>query len=240
MQFSLLSYNIRKGKGYRKSTPSIKDIADYLQQTHCDILFCQEITESTTDHGSESQCCNIAHILQMNHHYGPNAYHRQGNHGNAIFSKFETEYHCNLNISTSALEYRGILYAVVKMPNTKRLHLFNVHLGLTPGQRQKQMNLLLTYINKVVPHDEPLIIAGDFNDFDGKVEKLITENKNLKNAMHALPEKNRKTWPSYKPKFQLDHVFYHNLTLKEVKVFENDAPGESLSDHLPIYSVFLL
>jgi len=236
MTFKLLSYNIRKGKGNKKPTPILLDIAQFIDQLDCDIVFCQEIAEYKTG-TCQSQCCDIADTIKLNHHYGANAHYAHGNHGNAIFSAFETKQHRNLNVSTSPFEHRGILYATVVGPLKKPVHLFNVHFGLTPRQRKKQLHLLLSYIDREVSADEAVVIAGDFNDLGGRIDQFMQAQGSYKNALHAHSKKDRKTFPSHRPLFCLDHVFYRHLTVRKAAVL--DGPTcKSLSDHLAIQVIF--
>ncbi len=235
MSFSVLSYNIRKCKGYRASNPSPADLAQYIADQDCDVVLCQEVAEKFQVNG-QPHCCQISERLGMHHDYGPNACYQDGTHGNASFSALPVVECQNIDVSTSIFEHRGILHSVVELDDQTRCHFFNVHLGLTPGQRLKQIKQLMTYIESKLSEDEPVVIAGDFNDFGGRLKKMFAKLPGFGSAADQLTE-SAKTWPSHKPKFQLDYVFYRNLTVTNMQLLAEPAT-RNLSDHLALKVTF--
>ena len=101
--------------------------------------------------------------------------------------------------------------------------LFLVHLSVRKKIRAQQ----LTFLSTIIPSGRPIIIAGDFNTFDGPVEldKLITKC-NLYNPNIAQ----QPTYPSWKPKHQLDYILCSN----SLQVSSFIIPKIEFSDHLPI------
>ena len=72
------------------------------------------------------------------------------------------------------LERRGLLHCEVDIPGwSQRLHTINVHLGLLKVWRQKQLDALIARIERLVPHDAPVIIAGDFNDWTRRASRYL-------------------------------------------------------------------
>lgn len=119
------------------------------------------------------------------------------------------------------------------LPNgTKRLVLereaqgisvFLVHLGLTRRTRIKQ----LAYLKSIIPTDRPVVLAGDFNTFQGEKElsDFLTATK-LRNANpHSLP-----TYPAWKPLKQLDYI----LVSPQLEVKHFEVLPVPFSDHLPL------
>ena len=51
-----------------------------------------------------------------------------------------------------------------------------VHLGLLAGSRRRQVEQLKRFIQREIPGDEPLLVAGDFNRFD---HVLVMDRANL-------------------------------------------------------------
>lgn len=237
MSFSVLTYNIKKAKGFRGTIASITDIASHISAQHCDVVLCQEVAEIKDDkHGSH--CCQLATELHMDHDYGANAFYETGSHGNATFSSLPITHRLNLDITLSPLEHRGVLYSVIEVSKGISCHFFNMHLGLTPGQRRKQLNLILSYIEENIPNDAPVIIAGDFNDFDGMLRRKIKSMPDFQSVSPSLGI-HCKTWPSHLPKLQLDQIIFRNLTLIAAAVI-NEEPTHCLSDHLAIRAEFSL
>jgi endonuclease/exonuclease/phosphatase family metal-dependent hydrolase len=48
--------------------------------------------------------------------YGRNAVYPEGDHGNALLSKFQIIRHDNLDVSISGHENRGVLHCVLRLP----------------------------------------------------------------------------------------------------------------------------
>lgn len=101
--------------------------------------------------------------------------------------------------------------------------LFLVHLSIRKNTRAKQ----LAYLQEIVPHDKPVIIAGDFNTFGGEQELT-----NLKSTLQLFNPNIHQTpsYPSWKPKHQLDYI----LCSKHIRVMSLTVPKVKLSDHLPL------
>src|SRR5690606_5729050 len=95
--------------------------------------------------------------------YGKNAIYKSGHHGNAILSKYPFKYWENIDISSSQYASRSILHGVIDLPGKDvPLHTLCVHMGLFQAERSRQIKTLIERIESHVPHDEPLLIAGDF------------------------------------------------------------------------------
>ncbi len=232
MNLSVMTYNIRKSKGYRGVQPGPEQLGSYMASQRCDVVLCQEVRELTAQ--NTAHCCQIASELKMAHHYGANARYDKGSHGNATFSSLPVIESKNIDLSISMFEYRGALYSMMRISATQLCHFFNVHLGLTPWQRRKQLEMILSYINQHIPHEDAVVIAGDFNDFSGALRKQIDGLSEFQCAANALPL-GASTWPSRKPRFQLDHIFYRHLKLINVDVL---TQRQHLSDHLACRAEF--
>jgi endonuclease/exonuclease/phosphatase family metal-dependent hydrolase len=237
MSLSVLTYNVKKSKGHRGSTPTPADIAKHIATQHCDVVLCQEVAEVKGEHKG-AHCCQIADELHMDHDYGANACYEKGSHGNATFTALPVVDRININVTLSPFEHRGVLHSIVEVEKGVNCHFFNMHLGLTTGQRRKQIDLILSYIEENLPSNDPVIIAGDFNDFDGMLRRKFKAMQNFEGISEHLGNA-RKTWPSHKPKFQLDHIMFRHLELVNTQVVTEDNT-HCLSDHLPIRAEFAL
>ncbi len=140
---------------------------------------------------------------------------------NAIVSKekiSEIKYH-QLNNGTK----RMVIEATLNTP--KRLKLLLLHLSLGKKSRTKQLKQLVEIVKKI---EEPLIVMGDFNIFNGmnEIEDLL-KNTKLDYYPH---EKKIMTQPTNKPSKSLDLI----LTSKEIEVKEYKVLDFQYSDHLPV------
>lgn len=230
IHLKIVSYNIRKVKGIRGSRPTLEEIARHLGSLEPDLLLCQEVF-----HGQNGvhQSGAMAERLELLHRYEPNAEYRRGHHGNATFSRFPISRHQNRDISTNRVEKRGILYTRVHPFTGGILHVFNTHLGLNHKQRRNQVRSVSIMLDELVCPGEPVILAGDFNDWNGQLDREIAERCGLENAMLLLTMHERRTWSTRRPLFALDRVYYRDLQLQDVKVLST-PPWDRLSDHFPI------
>jgi len=105
-----------------------------------------------------------------------------------------------------------------------KIDLFVLHLPLDKNGRAEQLKELSAIIEKC---QNEVIVAGDFNIFDGYSEiEDIMKSRGLGSAnLNNLP-----TYPSWKPEKEIDLV----LTTPGVKVNRFEVLDIRLSDHLPI------
>ncbi len=172
--------------------------------------------------------------------YRTNAFTKHGEHGNALLSRHPVTHHAHEDMSDHRFEQRGLLHATLQMKD-KNLHFLVVHLGLIAASRQRQMAQLSQFIDREIPAEDALIVAGDFNSpiapvrwaqnaFGMKPSHLLLPEKKPR-LLHAL--KKYATFPSRLPLLQLDHVF-----VRHAKITSLHVPAEPewarMSDHLPL------
>jgi endonuclease/exonuclease/phosphatase family metal-dependent hydrolase len=185
------TYNIHKGVvndlfGFRRNS-RIYDLRSRLHELDADIIFLQEVQGRNDRHASrlanwpeESQDLFLAkspslkHTLQSAYQnvYGRNANYLHGHHGNALLSRFPVLRNENRDVSDHSLEKRGVLHCVVAL-DAKPVHCFVVHFGLLARSRRRQTAALIEWIQKSVPPDDPLIVAGDFNDWSNTLSDAM-------------------------------------------------------------------
>src|SRR5690606_28120922 len=68
------------------------------------------------------------------------------------------------------------------------VHCLVVHLGLLAGGRLRQVQALADRIQRLVPAHEPLLIAGDFNDWTNRLAPLFVEQLGLVEVFAAAPQ----------------------------------------------------
>lgn len=241
----ILTYNLHKGFNTGNRKFILPQMRDALNQTDADIMLLQEIQgEHLTHqlkqrHWPESpQCEFIAQDIWPHFAYGKNAVYKVGHHGNAILSKYALIRWENINISPYSWASRSILHGVTQLQNSNEaLHLICIHFGLTGTERRRQLASLCKRIEEHVPHDAPLIVAGDFNDWRGQAEKHLHQHLNLQEAHHTLHNRHARTYPAWLPLLKMDRIYYRglNLTLCERPPRQQ---WNSLSDHAPLIATF--
>lgn len=230
-EIRLMTYNIRKGKGANgRAKNSMPRLSEALEELKVDLLLCQEVFHGEKEQMSQSAL--LARNLQMNCYYGANKFRQVGHHGNTTFTRLKVERFENHDISTNRLEKRGVLYLRLKF-NGGSLHVFNVHLGLNKMQRREQLMRIEHMVPERCGGDDPVVLAGDFNDWSRKLDRTVVEQLGFRNAFADLERKETRTWHARKPLFNLDRIYLKNLKVKKVERL-NGEPWSRLSDHLPL------
>jgi len=227
----LLTWNIRKGKGADGRGAPIRALADAIVRHRPHLVLCQEVFHPSAA-GAAAQSDELASRLAMSPAYGPNAVYRRGSHGNATFSILPLLHVENRDLSTNPVERRGVLYTLLELPDAP-LHVFNTHLGLNAIQRRRQVRRIAALIEARVPPGEPLVLAGDFNDWTGAIQRAVVRRCDVECALRDVARADRRSWPSRRPVFGLDRVYVRGLVPVAVSVVR-DPPFDTLSDHLPI------
>lgn len=95
------------------------------------------------------------------------------------------------------------------------------------------------YIDESITADAPLILAGDFNDWNGRLGRRLESDLALQEAFRSSHGQYARTWPSNWPMLQMDRIYFRGLKLEECKCFTG-LPWKRLSDHAPLYAKFEL
>lgn len=236
MRLKMLTWNVHKGQGVIGSRPEFRQLAAALAKSDSDLVCCQEVLQPV---GRTAQDRIIAGALSHHSRFTGHASNRRGVHGIATFCEWPISRHRHEDVSTNSFERRAVLHVRVHPREGETLHVFNVHFGLTSRQRRTQAERLAVLIGHCVGPDEPLIVAGDFNDWDRRIERHLTDAALVHNALAQLQQKERRTYPVRRPLFALDRIYYRGLELVGAKVLRG-KPWTGLSDHLPLRAEFIL
>lgn len=184
----IVSYNIHKGRSATGGRESLADLRLGLYGLRPDLLFLQEVQGRNQRHGSlDAQHESLAAAMRMQAAYGCNAVRTATDHGNALLSRYPILFYENQDISDHRLEQRGLLHCVVQVDETP-VHCLVVHLGLLAGGRSRQVHALVERIRRLVPDDEPLLIAGDFNDWTNRLAPLFVQQLGLVEVFAAAAQ----------------------------------------------------
>ena len=168
--------------------------------------------------------------------YRTNAYTRDGEHGNALLSRWPLGDVGHHDVSDHRFEQRGLLHVPVQWRGMQ-LHTIVVHLGLIHGSRMRQVDKLARYIAQHVPPDAPVVVAGDFNDWSERLDGGMV----AAGLERALVQGGRRelTYPSRVPVFALDRVYTRGLRCVSTFV-PRGAAWARMSDHLPLLAELVL
>lgn len=247
----LVSYNIHKGtRGFgplrRQELPGL---AAALASLDADLIALQEVRGAPrheppavpprfaasrlaggpSHHPSQAELLAPPGLLAAYHR---NARTRQGEHGNALLSRWAPAEAWHRDLSAHRFEQRGLLHLSL-MPPGGRLQVVVVHLGLHHAGRRRQAERLIAHLDEVVP-EGPLLVAGDFNDWAEKLDPVLAEA----GLRRAAPGGRRPaTFPSRVPVFALDRVYARGLEALAVHA-PRGGGWPRLSDHLPLVADF--
>lgn len=244
MSITLLTYNIHKGFTQTKQF-SLPDMQLAIAEKNPDIVCLQELQGQHIDHQKnimnwpeQSQLDFLAGTQWPYCVYGKNVQRKKRDHGNGILTKLPINHSDNIDISAGPLSSRGLLHAILEYQG-KPLHIMCTHLGLLKKERVVQYEDLTQRIKKHVPLDEPMIIAGDFNDWLSQAEQHLREDLQLKEVFSELQGKHAKSFPAIKPTFRVDRIYYRGVELIDGEVLTAE-PWNKLSDHVPLWAEFNL
>lgn len=242
---SLITYNIHKGFGVGAVRFLLPKMREALAALNPDVVFLQEVQglhvkreKRINTWPEQPQFEYIAENIWPHYVYAKNAVYQSGHHGNAILSKYAFTRFENINLSTMHRASRGILHAQLHIAGTT-VHLLCVHLGLFKAERAEQCKALMQRIQDVVPAHEPLLMAGDFNDWRTIISKPLLDELGIDEAFVTVEGQHARSFPAIRPALCVDRVYFRGMHVQDVACLHG-KPWRMLSDHLPLYARFLL
>jgi endonuclease/exonuclease/phosphatase family metal-dependent hydrolase len=214
----------------------LRELREAIRKVDADVVFLQEVMGvhpvDMPDEDLDSQFEYLADEIWPHFAYGKNAIYSAGHHGNAILSKYPFASYENINISTNKLEQRGLLHATLPL-HGKTVHLVCLHLDLLERGRRQQMQSLIKRVRENVPDESPLIVAGDFNDWQKKVSDPLAEELGMGESGVIFTGSHAKTFPCWRPLLALDRVYIRRFDIHDYQVLYG-VPWRRMSDHAAV------
>ncbi len=249
MDISLVTYNMHKGfSGDGRRSFVLGQMRAALAGTGCDLVMLQEAQGEHHGHArrqaawpSVSQFEYLADTLWPHYAYARNAVYDAGHHGNAILSRWPLLEWENIEVSPWPFAAsRSLLHARIEVPpGGPTVHLVCVHFGFVGMERRPQIRRLCEHVEAHVPHAEPLIIAGDFNDWDASAERSFNRALELREAFLHLHGRLARSYPAWAPMLPMDRVYCRGLVPLQAERLSG-PPWHRLSDHTPLLARFRL
>jgi len=263
MRLRVATYNIHKGVTQIRGRPRIHEVRVALNSMDADIVFLQEVqdrNERLARHPGYHKGTQLDHLCAGGYEhraYGMNAVYPHGHHGNAILSRYAIHNFTNHDVSDHALEKRGLLHAVARAAGNGGapldVHLLCVHFGLINRSRLRQASFLIDFVEQEVPKGAPMIIAGDFNDWQRRVDTLLRGRLQVDEVCADLiPERRSvldrllpwrggldakvsvaRTFPSFAPWLTLDRIYVRGFKVLAMQVPKGIVWAKR-SDHAPL------
>lgn len=247
LNLTVLTVNTHKGFTFFNRKFILHELRDAVRQEAPDIVFLQEVLGEHQLHAARvSQWPTTSHYEFMadsiwaDFAYGRNAVYPHGHHGNALLSKFPILRYDNLDVSVGTQEKRGMLYCVLQPPGGHApIHAISVHLGLRESHRREQLDLMCGLIDQQIPKDEPLVIAGDFNDWRLQAHRQLSRIDGLREVFVDAWGAPARTFPARLPILRLDRIYVRNAQAVRPRVLPA-KPWNRLSDHAPLAAELVL
>ena len=235
------TYNIHKGLSV---TPllnrrlTIHELREKLHLLGADIVFLQEVRGRHDRHARRyhnwpdaPQYEFLADTVWSDFAYGRNSIYDAGHHGNAVLSRFPILAWDNQDISMRRFERRGLLHCEIRVPSwDDPLHCVCVHLGLRGPERSRQLEKLRQRIERLVPPQAPLIVAGDFNDWRLRATQELAHPLNLHEVFELVNCRPARTFPAALPLMSLDRIYVRGFQVRSAHVHHGRAWAR-ISDH---------
>lgn len=171
--------------------------------------------------------------------YRTNCVTRDGEHGNALLSRWPMGDPRQHDVSDHRFEQRGLLHVPVQWQE-RLLHAVVVHFGLSHASRVRQVQRLVDFIKADFDDGAPLIVAGDFNDWGERLDAQMASaglQRALAPARAGALARRGLTFPSLAPMFALDRVYTRGLRCCGTFV-PRGGTWARMSDHLPLVAEF--
>lgn len=248
------TYNIHKGVTAFGRRSRVAELRLALHRIDADVIFLQEVQDRNERLARRGETPPQASQLDMlsssgyaHRAYGINAVYPHGHHGNAILSRLPIEHFANHDISDHALENRGMLHALVQLPGGTGVHLICAHFGLVKASRVRQAEWVARFVEREIPADAPLIIAGDFNDWQRRVDTQLRERLGVQDVFDEVTPsawvdrllgwrktvRVARTFPSLVPWLTLDRIYLRGFQALDAHVPRGRAWARC-SDHAPL------
>ena len=234
--FNVLTLNIHKGFSTAQRRFTLENIRNCLRDSKASVVFLQEVVGEHARFARKipgwpqgNQLEFLADSVWTHHAYGKNAIYQHGHHGNAILSAIPFKSWHNLDVSLLSFSQRGILHGVT----ANDLHLLCVHFGLFENERRMQAKQLVEYVQKNIPDDAPLILAGDFNDWRKTVHNRLIRELRLQDAHQKLNNRVANTFPSFRPMLPMDRIYLRGFKVRSCSIM-SDPEWRRISDHCAI------
>lgn len=244
INLTVATYNIHKGFSHFNRRMVLHELRERLRTLNADIVFLQEVQGENLGHARRHddypavpQHEFLADQLWPHHAYGKNAVYEEGHHGNAILSRYPIARWDNQDVSAHRYESRGVLHCEMDLPDSSQaLHCICVHFGLFKRGRGAQFNALIERIKQLVPLDAPLIIAGDFNDWNNHASRLLAHELQVHEVFDTIHGKLARSYPAGLPLLRMDRIYFRGLGIQCSEVHA----WNRISDHAALSATLVL
>jgi endonuclease/exonuclease/phosphatase family metal-dependent hydrolase len=229
----IMSFNIAS---CRETSHGIVDIAHAIEHEKPDLVAIQEVDKFTFRSGrridQSAELVRLTHLSQSLFVHSMDF--DSGQYGNSILSRYTFDHVEQRHLDGQGKhEMRSIGIISIIISNERKLYFGVIHLeDKHENLRLAQVRQAIAICRRVVPDNQPFILAGDFNDLPASqtLNLLLTEGR-FRLPCQQCPA----THPSNNPKQTIDYILMNRkawdmFTLKKYRVVNITK----VSDHLPL------
>ncbi|HJV70766.1 endonuclease/exonuclease/phosphatase family protein [Ideonella sp.] len=249
LKLRVLTVNTHKGFTLLNRRFVLPELRDAVRNVNADVVFLQEVMGQYDGRpalgASWPQTPHyefLADEIWPQFAYGRNAVYQEGDHGNAVLSKYPIvdERNHDVSIGLDRHEARGLLHCTLSVPGFERpVHAISVHLGLLEAHRRHQLEALCRVVVNLVPTGVPLLVAGDFNDWRDRAHRVLDRCAGLQEVFVNAHGRAARTFPAWFPMLRLDRIYVRNARAHRPVALPRH-PWARLSDHAPLAAEVLL
>lgn len=245
MKLSVLTYNIHRAIGLDRRF-RLDRVISILEDHDADVVLLQEVDEGAPRSQQLNLADELAQALAYPHYaLGHNVSLKKGRYGNATLSRYPITRERNIDLTIGERKRRGCQHTTIAVPgrdSETSLEVFNVHLGLSARERQRQAGRLIRSpeMRELDPRTA-CILGGDFNDGRSQLQALFEEALGFHNATDRHTRNGWqpiRTFPSISPMRPLDRIYYKGGLHLETVYRCRHQLSRVASDHLPVIARF--
>ena len=240
---TVATYNIHKGFSHFNRRFVLHELRDRLRELDADVVFLQEVqgenfedAQRHENYPASPQHEFLADQVWPHHAYGKNAVYDEGHHGNAILSRYPILRWDNQDVSAHRFESRGLLHCEIGLPGGMVLHCLCVHFGLFKRGRSTQFKALVERIKRMIPEGAPLVVAGDFNDWNNHASHMLARELEVHEVFAASHGRLARSYPAGIPLLRMDRIYVRGLEIHHCELH----PWRRISDHAALSATLVL
>jgi endonuclease/exonuclease/phosphatase family metal-dependent hydrolase len=223
------TYNIHRCRGMDART-SPQRIASVIAGLDADVVALQEVVGASQRR--PGQAAELGAALGMGWVMAPTRHLRGALFGNVVLTRFPVRQQIQYDLSWKTCEPRGAQRVDVSVDEHLVLHVYNVHLGTSLGERRVQADKVATFVHDNRTHG-PSVVLGDFNEWArGLATDILSARLESVDLTRYL--RRRRTYPGLFPFLHLDHIYYKGKVEVEHVELVRTRQALMASDHLPL------
>ncbi|HEX7070057.1 MAG TPA: endonuclease/exonuclease/phosphatase family protein [Rhodothermales bacterium] len=221
--FRVATYNVHRWSGMTGGNRYMPELAaDVIRELDADVLGLQEVLRPF---GPSDPLIEIAQSQGFHLAFVCTRYHRRGDLGNAILSRWPIASVFAMNLSFGRLEQRSALAAILDTPEDE-IAVVATHLALLDLTRRRQVQSLLRHPRL----EDTVVLLGDMNAWRrcSATRQLDRELTSLHNNSQWPP-----SFPVQRPVLALDRIYARGAYVENLSTFDSPTARRA-SDHLPV------